>query len=226
MAYLYRHIRLDKNEPFYIGIATHLKRAYDKSSRKNKIWQSIISKTNYEVEILFNDLTRDEVLKKEIEFIKLYGRIDKKTGTLSNLTDGGEDFTGQWNKGRKASEETKAKQRAAAKNKPPRSKESIKKSADGIRGIAKSEEHKRKISQFFKGKSKGKWTKEQRENNKEYWLNQYYPIIQYDLNNNIIKVWNNRTFASIELNLKKDQIRECLRNKRIECGGFKWAFLK
>ena len=94
MAYLYRHIRLDKNEPFYIGIATHLKRAYDKSSRKNKIWQSIISKTDYEVEILFDDLTREQVLEKEKEFIALYGRIDKKTGTLCNLTDGGEGTLG------------------------------------------------------------------------------------------------------------------------------------
>jgi hypothetical protein len=32
MAYLYRHIRLDKNEPFYIGIGSdkQYKRAYNK----------------------------------------------------------------------------------------------------------------------------------------------------------------------------------------------------
>ena len=109
MAYVYRHIRLDKNEPFYIGIATHIKRAYERNQRKNKIWKSIVNKTDYEVEILFDDISREKALEKEIELIALYGRIDKKTGTLSNLTDGGEGFQGIWNKGRKASEETKRK---------------------------------------------------------------------------------------------------------------------
>jgi len=223
MAYLYRHIRLDKNEPFYIGIATHLKRAYDKSSRKNKIWQSIIKKTPYEVEILFDDLTREAVLEKEIEFIALYGRIDKDTGTLCNLTDGGEDFTGEWNKGRKASEETRAKQREAAKRKPPKSKESCEKTAAWLRGRPKSEEHKRKLSEHFKGKSNGPWKEEQRKKNLEYWIKQYNPIGQYDLNDNLIKIWDNRTLASIELGLKKDNIRECLRGRRKHYAGYKWA---
>jgi len=223
MAYLYRHIRLDKNEPFYIGIATHLKRAYDKSSRKNKIWQSIIKKTPYEVEILFDDLTREAVLEKEKEFIALYGRIDKDTGTLCNLTDGGEDFTGEWNKGRKASEETRAKQREAAKHKPPKSKESCEKTAAWLRGRPKSKEHKRKLSEHFKGKSNGPWKEEQRKKNLEYWVKQYNPIGQYDLNDNLIKIWDNRTLASIELGLKKDNIRECLRGRRKHYAGFKWA---
>jgi hypothetical protein len=223
MAYLYRHIRLDKNEPFYIGIATHLKRAYDKSSRKNKIWQSIIKKTPYEVEILFDDLTREAVLEKEKEFIALYGRIDKDTGTLCNLTDGGEDFTGEWNKGRKASEETRAKQREAAKHKPPKSKESCEKTAAWLRGRPKSKEHKRKLSEHFKGKSNGPWKEEQRKKNLEYWIKQYNPIGQYDLNDNLIKIWDNRTLASIELGLKKDNIRECLRGRRKHYAGFKWA---
>jgi len=89
MAYVYRHIRLDKNEPFYIGIATHLKRAYDKKSRKNKIWQVIVAKSDYRIEILFDDLTREEALEKEKELILLYGRITKGTGCLANMDDGG-----------------------------------------------------------------------------------------------------------------------------------------
>lgn len=41
MAYLYRHIRLDKNQPFYIGISNvddDYKRAYKRSCR-NKYWK-------------------------------------------------------------------------------------------------------------------------------------------------------------------------------------------
>ena len=99
MAYLYRHIRLDKNEPFYIGIGkddnSNFKRAYYKSKQKrNKIWIDIINKTPYEVEILLENLTWKEACEKEIEFIALYGRIDLKTGTLANMTKGGDGMVG------------------------------------------------------------------------------------------------------------------------------------
>ena len=57
--YLYKHIRLDKNIPFYIGIGTKKKsnlncviyaRANDKVTR-NKIWKDI-TKSLYIIEIL------------------------------------------------------------------------------------------------------------------------------------------------------------------------------
>lgn len=92
MAYVYRHIRLDKNEPFYIGISNTedgYKRAYKKTCR-NKHWTNIVKSCKYEVEILMENLTIEEVKEKEKEFIKLYGRVDLKTGTLVNLTDGGD----------------------------------------------------------------------------------------------------------------------------------------
>lgn len=97
MAYVYRHIRLDKNQPFYIGIGSdnNFIRANDfKPSRRNNIWNKIFLKTNIEVEILFENLTWDECCEKEKEFIKIYGRIDNKTGILSNLTDGGDGSVG------------------------------------------------------------------------------------------------------------------------------------
>lgn len=222
MAYVYRHIRLDKHEPFYIGIATHLKRAYAKKSRKNKIWQVIVAKSDYRIEILFDDLTREEALEKEKELILLYGRIDKKTGTLCNLTDGGEDFPGHWNIGRKASEETRAKLREAAKHKPPKSKESCEKTAAYHRGRPKSEEHKRKLSEHFMGKSNGPWTDEQRKKNLDFWIKKYIPIAQYDLQDNLIKIWDNRTLASIELGISKDNIRKCLYGQRSHTCGYKW----
>lgn len=99
MAVVYRHIRLDKNEPFYIGIGKTEKRAYNKSGR-NKIWKNIVAKTDYRIEILFDDLNREEAIEKELEFISMYGRINNSTGSLSNLTDGGDNFgKTPWNKG-------------------------------------------------------------------------------------------------------------------------------
>lgn len=99
MPYVYRHIRIDKNEPFYIGIAKNdnlnFNRAYYKNkSKRNKIWLDIINKTDYEVEVLFENLTWKEACQKEIEFINLYGRIDLGTGSLANMTKGGDGMVG------------------------------------------------------------------------------------------------------------------------------------
>ena len=67
MAYVYRHIRLDKNEPFYIGIGSDAtyQRANSKKGR-NKIWNDIVSKTDYEVEILCDKLNWENACIKEI----------------------------------------------------------------------------------------------------------------------------------------------------------------
>jgi hypothetical protein len=97
MAYLYRHIRLDKNEPFYIGIGSDstYKRAKAKyKGDRNKIWYDITAKSKYEIEILFDDISWEYACKKEKEFVALYGRKDNKTGILANMTDGGEGVVG------------------------------------------------------------------------------------------------------------------------------------
>lgn len=132
MAYVYRHIRLDKNEPFYIGISNidnNFSRAFDKSKR-NSIWKNIVSKTKYKVEILFNDLSWEEACEKEKEFISLYGRKNIDSGILSNLTDGGEGVQGKVTsketkhklslkaKGREISENTKKAVSISNKNRP------------------------------------------------------------------------------------------------------------
>ena len=89
MAIVYKHIRLDNNEPFYIGIGKKRDRAFTKHKR-SIFWEKIVSKTDYRVEILFDDLTWEEACEKEKEFIQLYGRKDLGLGSLVNLTDGGE----------------------------------------------------------------------------------------------------------------------------------------
>jgi len=93
--YVYRHIRTDKNEVFYIGIGSTDKNGYpnrahnSSSAKRTKYWHNISSK-GYIVEIILSGLTWDEAAKKEIEFISLYGRADLGKGTLCNLTDGGQ----------------------------------------------------------------------------------------------------------------------------------------
>ncbi len=137
MAYLYRHIRLDKNIPFYIGIGidSNYYRANSKKSR-NDHWNKIANKTDYEVEILFEHDDYNFIKEKEIEFIKLHGRSDLKLGTLCNLTDGGDGCLGLVH-----SDESKLKMSIPNK------------------GKIISEEQKRKVSEFHKGKFVSKETR-------------------------------------------------------------------
>lgn len=137
--YIYRHIRLDKNEPFYIGIGTDSKyqRAYSKQSR-NIFWNRIVQKTNYEVEILLDNLTRDEAKIKEIEFIALYGKKIDKTGILTNISDGGDG-----NSGGKHTEE--AKRKIGESNK-------LKDYSKFDRSYMQTKEYKDKISKINKGR--------------------------------------------------------------------------
>jgi len=91
MAYVYRHIRLDKNHVFYVGIGSDdsYDRAYSKDSR-NQHWYNVVNKSQYEVEIMLDDISWEQACEKEVEFIKLYGRKDLNEGTLVNMTAGGE----------------------------------------------------------------------------------------------------------------------------------------
>lgn len=99
MALVYSHKRLDNNQIFYVGIELDSdkkqigKRPYKKQG-KSKIWNNIVNKTDYIVEILLNNISNQEAVEVEKYLIKYYGRINLKTGTLANLTDGGEGITG------------------------------------------------------------------------------------------------------------------------------------
>ena len=116
---LYRHIT--NNSPFYIGIGKDPSRPWSKKYR-NRHWHNIVKKHGYEVEIIMTDLTEEEAISKEIEFIALYG------GKLCNMTKGGRGpshlrYTEERNKkiseslkGKKHTEETKIKNRLSHDN--------------------------------------------------------------------------------------------------------------
>ncbi len=89
MSLVYQHRRKDTGEIFYIGIGETEKRAYDKTGRNN-IWKRIAQETEYDIEIIKNNITRKEARDIERRLIEQYGRRDKKTGILSNKSIGGE----------------------------------------------------------------------------------------------------------------------------------------
>lgn len=185
MAYVYRHIRHDKNEPFYIGIGTDnsYKRAYIKSKTKRSEFWHNIAKNGYDVDILFDNISFEYACKKEIEFISIYGRKDIGTGILVNLTNGGEKppiFFGESNpmkkecnkrkvslamNGIKRSNETKKKLSIKAKerNAIPPSRKNCKMSDEGISKMVESRMKNGKLRKI---------------------------IYQYDINYNLIKIWH------------------------------------
>jgi predicted transcriptional regulator len=158
---VYRHIRIDKNEPFYIGIGNRLERAYRKDGR-NDIWNKIIAKTDYKVQILFDDVNEEFAKNKEKELIKLYGRIHYNDGTLANLTEGGDNIECPQSKrdklrlanlGKKHTQETKDKISRNKKGKK-HSEQSKKNMGLSKIGLKRSEETKKKLSEIaFKNKN-------------------------------------------------------------------------
>lgn len=94
MAYVYKHIRLDNNEVFYIGVGSDSGYYRANSNRsRNKHWQHIVNKHGYTVEIIFDNIDFDLALKKEIELIASY-KLISEGGTLANYTKGGQGQLG------------------------------------------------------------------------------------------------------------------------------------
>lgn len=210
--YLYRHIRLDTNKPFYIGIGSDIKgrytRAYQKNNR-NVDWYSIIKQTSYKVEIMLDGLPLNQLYESEKFFINYYGRV-QDGGLLVNKSLGG-----KFGKlGTKDSIETRLKKSLAAQQ-------------------PKTECWKKSQSISRKGKPRGKlsWL----ENNKERsdkiskalrgnTNREKKPILQLDINNNLINEYNSITEA---LSLTKIKgIGNALTNRAKTAGGYVWKYKK
>ena len=153
MAIVYLHRRMDTNEVFYVGIGMNEKRPYDKNNR-NKYWTNIVNKHGYTVEILHENISYQECKIIEIDLIDKYGRKDLGTGTLCNLTNGGDGTSGIV-----FSDETKRKMSESAKGKTA-SQETRKKISElntgekhPFFGKTHSDETKRKMSESAKGKT-------------------------------------------------------------------------
>lgn len=225
--YLYRHIRLDKNEPFYIGIGTKEKgrenlkdtcsyrRAYEKKGR-GSIWNKISKKSEYDVEILLESDNYEFIKNKEIEFIKLYGRKNNKTGTLANLTDGGDGTLAViW------SAETIAK-REESKRKTIESRgyfhspEAIENIRKHLLGRPCSIKTKNIISK--KAKKRGlNGIKSAIDSRKK-------EIEMYDLQDNLIETFPSIVDAGNIKSINYRNIHSVCNLKRKTAGGFKWCY--
>ncbi len=87
--YVYRHLRADTGEIFYVGKGMG-RRAFDKYHR-SKYWKNIEAKHGVLVEFVKEGITESESIQLEIQTIEEYRRAGIK---LINMTDGGDGTTG------------------------------------------------------------------------------------------------------------------------------------
>lgn len=229
--YLYRHIRLDKNEPFYIGIGkvypgtAYYNRAYSKNYR-NKYWSNVVSKTVYNVEILFETDNVIEISQKEKEFILLHGRKDLKTGTLVNMTDGGEltysfgpeelkrrseQMKGvSYFRGKVHSEETKEKMRNSHKNRD----------YSYLKGRKLSKEKIQQLSTINKGNKYNLGKKASQEKRDKISKSKFKMVLQYSVSGEFIKEFNSINEAAKEINSAAASISSVLSGKNKTIKGF------
>lgn len=163
---------------------------------------------NFEHIILFENLTREEACKKEIELISKYKTMDKDYGY--NLCEGGNLTVGYHHSIKSREKMSNARKGLYVGEKNPMYGKSGELAP--MYGKHFTEEHKRKISEAKKG------------NTKPYIEKLGKKIDQYDINNNFIKTWASISLIEKELNLKGTHISRVCRNKRKTTGGYVFKY--
>lgn len=141
----------------------------------------------------------DELNKLEQEFIEIFETTNSQKGY--NSTKGGEGSVGtKWGS---------EKQKEALKN-----RKSYKGENGPMYGKHHSEEAKEKISKANKG----------RKHSVEVKIKKSKPVLQFDLDGNLIKEWYGATEAMNQLGIDKTLIGKVCKGIKKTAGGFKWSY--
>lgn len=196
MYVVYQHRRKDNNAVFYVGQGI-LKRAYESiSNRRNDNWRKIVKEAGgFNVDILAENLTREESLRIEAEYIKKYGTIKHETGILVNERLNG---TRGSESGYKHTEEKKKEI----------SKKTKKAMIEGNLGSKVSIA----LKKYFAN------TKN-REN-----LSCNVKVSQYDLEGNFIATYNSMKEAQNKTGIWSANISSACRGLYSQTGGYKWKY--
>jgi group I intron endonuclease len=168
--YVYKWIRLDTNQVFYIGKG-HGNRYKDRSMR-NKYFNNVVNKVgmdNIKIEIIENELDEQTAFEKEKYYIKYYRELGHK---LTNMTDGGEGSSNWYSF---LSDEEKQKHKEVSKSflgkhHTEETKKKMSKSMTGLKHNFTEESRQRLIDSVksrpapFKGKHLSEETKEKLRN--------------------------------------------------------------
>lgn len=228
----------------YIGI-THQKPCYrwgkDGNGYKTQnLFYRAIQKygwDNFDHEILFTGLNKEEACTKEKELISFFKSNNPQFGY--NITEGGEHYVfteeikrkiSEANKGRKHTDEWKRMISEKLRGRPSPTAGKI----PWNKGHVYSEEMRQKFSECHKGQrawNKGiPMTDESKLNLREKNLGSNSPkaktVLQYDLNGSFIKEWKAVSEASRTLGINLNGIAMCARGERNHAGGYIWEYLK
>lgn len=236
MAYVYRHIRLDKNEPFYIGIGNDVNYRRSKSKcNRNNDWHRVVTNSKYDVEIIVDNINYDFAKEKEKEFIRLYGRIDLETGTLVNRTDGGQGNVnwseenrrkfGEKRRGKRASEETRRRLSESHKGYKP-TPQALENMRRAQKGKAISAETREKMASKLRGRKLPDWQRkilsDAAMGKRVEWCHR--PINQLSLSGEVISAFESITAAAKELKIQKSNIHKVVSGERKTAGGFHFKY--
>lgn len=250
--FVYKHT--SPSNKVYIGITCkkNIKQRWGKNGRGYKecpYFYKAIQKygwDNIQHEILFIDLSEKEAQEKEIELISFYKSNNPEFGY--NLTSGGEgrpNYVCSQETKDKMSKNNGAKNpkyrqqyldRLSGENNPMKNPEIAQKFKHPL-----SEETKKKISERKKGKSR---LKEVRDKLKQAHIgltaseetrkkmsesHKKHPSIvrkvyQYDLQNNLIKIWKSVRQIERELHLEANKIYACCNNKIENYANYIWQY--
>lgn len=200
-------------EPFYIGKGTgyrYLKHKYKCSGRfmKSKL-KSLENLKSKPIIIKFKtDITNKEACNIEKLCIKVIGRRDLNTGSLVNLTDGGEGVIN-------LNDDIKRKMSLLKIGKTsPR------------KGCKLSDETKLKLSILNSGSNHPKFgLKHSNETKAKISATRNkIPILQYSMNNVLIEEYVSITHAAKQLEICDSNIVKCLKGKIKSYKGFKWIY--
>ena len=163
----------------------------------------------WEHEVVYEGLTAEEANLYEEWLIYLgwsdnpeYGYNIRKGGSNSGLSEETKKKIGDANRGKVHSEEQN------------------KRHSEIMRGRTLSEETKQKLRDASLGKAMSDEAKEKLSN---YHKKQ---VIQYDLNGNLVKIWNSAKEAAQELGIHASKICLCCQGKRNKTGGYKWTYIE
>ena len=214
-----------KAEDFLIRKQTHIYGSYNKKNKRdyNTPFHRAIRKygiENFEVTILKENLTKDEMNYWEDYYIETFD-LYAKNGKGYNVAKGGRGGNTYAGKTEEEMEEYRRKQSELQKGKnvgkhhTEEAKQKMSKNhADfsgenhPMHGKHHSEESKQKMSEAKKGENHPRAKR----------------VAQYDLNGNLIKIWDYAKQASEELGINRGNICSCCKGKLKSAGGFVWKY--
>jgi len=211
--YVYLLIDPRNDMPFYIGkgknrrYADHFKSNSLKSNsyKNNKIKKIIKMNMEVKIDFIYTNLNEEEAFEKEKLLIQKYGRLDKKTGILTNLTDGGDGVVGRiFTK----EEKLKISKRVSGKRNPNYGKKH-------------NEEIKSYLSHLQSGENNNFYGKKHTKsrNNKLSMIQNKTRFYEISPDGEIIKLWDSVCDYYRKTGINRSRVYQSLRSYSCRCNG-------